>query len=40
LLKSLVYFEDAEVEPMPRMLRRVDWSEIKSTIAREVRRLS
>jgi hypothetical protein len=40
LLRSLVFFEDAETEPMPRMLRRVTWSEIKKTIIEEVRRLS
>ncbi len=40
LLKSLVFFDDAEAEPMPRMLRRAAWSEIKKTITAEVRRLS
>lgn len=40
LLKSLVYFEDAESEPLPRMLRRASWPEIKKTIVAEVRRLS
>lgn len=40
LLRSLTFFEDAETEPMPRMLRRVDWSEIKATIIAEVRRMS
>jgi hypothetical protein len=40
LLKSLIYFEDAESEPMPRLLRRVSWPEIKRTIAAEVKRLS
>lgn len=40
LLKSLVFFDDAEAEPMPRMLRRVSWSEVKNTIIAEVRRLS
>ena len=40
LMKSLVFFEDAEREPMPRMLRRVAWTEIKNTIAGEVQRLS
>ncbi len=40
LLKSLVFFDDAEAEPMPRMLRRVSWSEVKKTITAEVRRLS
>ena len=40
LLRSLVFFDDAETEPMPRMLRRVSWPEIKKTLAAEVRRLS
>ena len=40
LLRSLAFFEDAETEPMPRMLRRVAWSEVKKAIAAEVRRLS
>ena len=40
LMKSLVYFEDAEAEPMPRMLREVSWDEVKKTIVAEVRRIS
>ena len=40
LLRSLTYFDDAETEPMPRMLREVDWADIKSAIIAEVRRLS
>jgi len=40
LLRSLTYFGDAETEPMPRMLRRVGWRDIKVTITAEVRRLS
>jgi len=40
LLKSLVFFDDAEAEPMPRMLRRVSWPEIKRTIVAEVKPLS
>lgn len=40
LLKSLVYFDDAESEPMPRMLRRALWPEIKKTIVAEVKRLA
>jgi hypothetical protein len=40
LLRSLTFFEDAESEPMPRMLRRVTWPDIKKTIVAEVRRLS
>ena len=40
LLRSLVFFEDAETEPMPRMIRRAAWPEIKRTIETEVKRLS
>ena len=40
LLRSLVFFEDAETEPMPRMIRRTAWSGIKSAIVTEVKRLS
>lgn len=40
LLRSLVFFEDAETEPMPRLLRRVAWAEVKKTFQTEVRRLS
>ena len=40
LLRSLTFFEDAETEPVPRMLRRVAWREVKQAIIAEVRRLS
>ncbi len=40
LLRSLTFFEDAETEPMPRLLRSVTWAAIKKTIVAEVRRLS
>jgi len=40
LLRSLTFFDDAETEPMPRMLRRAAWPEIKKTIVADVRRLS
>lgn len=36
---SLTYFEDAEAEPMPRMLLPFDWSECKEFFIREVRSL-
>jgi hypothetical protein len=39
LLKSLVYFVDAESEPMPRMIKGVEWDAIKRTMAAEVSRL-
>jgi hypothetical protein len=40
LLKSLAYFDDAEGEPMPRMIRQVTWDDVKATIVAEVKRLS
>ncbi len=39
-LRALVYFEDAETEPMPRMLERVDWSDVRAYFEREVPRLA
>lgn len=36
LLKSLVYFEDAENQPMPTMLQNVLWEDIKKKIVLEV----
>jgi hypothetical protein len=35
LLKSLVYFNDAESEPMPRMIQKVEWGTIKRAMASE-----
>jgi len=40
LLRSLTFFEDAETEPMPRMIRTVTWANVKKTIVGEVRRLA
>jgi len=36
--KSLVYFEDAEKDPMPKMLVSVSWLEVKNFFRREVRK--
>ncbi len=38
LLRSLVYFEDAEREPMPRMLCETDWNGVRARLEDEVRR--
>ena len=40
LLKSLVFFEDAETEPMPMLIRDVSWHTIKHAIVTEVKRVS
>lgn len=36
LLKSLVYFADAEADPMPAMRQPVDWETVKRDLARQV----
>ncbi len=40
VLKSLVFFEDAEDDPMPLMLCPIDWSDAKQRIAKSVRAIS
>lgn len=37
--KSLVYFVDAEISQMPKMLKSCDWQEIKSFFEEEVKKL-
>lgn len=37
LAKSLVYFDDAEAQQMPRMLQQADWQEVKTTITQAVK---
>ena len=39
LLKSLTYFQDAELDPMPDMLVPLQWNEVKSFFRQEVPRL-
>lgn len=39
LLKSLVYFEDGENQPMPKMFKHVEWSEVKDTIIQKVQQI-
>jgi hypothetical protein len=39
ILYGLAYFDDAESEPMPRMLWKVDWNTIKKTIQQWVEEL-
>lgn len=40
ILKSLVYFEDADAQPIPRMLKDVSWDMIKSKMISEVKNIS
>ena len=40
ILKSLVYFTDAEEQPMPRMHKDIAWEELKKKIIYEVKAIS
>jgi len=40
VLRSMVYFDDAEDDPMPVMLKPMKWEDAKEKIMREVRRYS
>lgn len=40
LLKSLIYFDDAESEPMPEMIRKVQWPQVREAIISAVRGVS
>ncbi|MFH1462623.1 MAG: nucleotidyl transferase AbiEii/AbiGii toxin family protein [bacterium] len=39
IFKSLSYFEDAEKEPMPKMLTLVSWEKVKSFLKREIKKI-
>jgi len=38
ILKSLIYFEDAEKDPMPKMIIPISWKEVKSFLEKETRK--
>ena len=38
--KSLVYFVDAEISPIPKMLKLCKWEEVKRFFEREVKRIA
>lgn len=40
ILKSLVYFEDAENNPMPRMIVSASWQEIKNFLKKEIKKIN
>jgi len=40
LQKSLVYFENAELQPMPKMVKNVEWQKIKNSIVLKVKKLN
>lgn len=40
IAKSLVYFEDARQQPMPRMLQEVSWDDVEKSIVKKVKKLA
>lgn len=40
ILRSLVYFADAEADPMPEMIKPVGWEEVKKFFEEEVKKLA
>jgi len=40
VLRSLVYFDDADQEPMPKMLKIVDWHRVKEVITEKLKEYS
>lgn len=40
IVKSLIYFADAEKQPMPRMHNTITWEEIKSFITKRVKEIT
>jgi hypothetical protein len=40
VLYSLVFFDDAEAEPMPRMIWNADWRQVKETVREAARQMS
>lgn len=39
LKKSLIYFMDADKEPMPKMIEDLNWDEVKQTLLKEVKKI-
>lgn len=40
IVKSLIYFDDGEAQPMPRMHNTITWDEVKADIIKEVKKIS
>jgi len=39
ILKSLVYFEDAKKDPMPKMMKKIAWNDIQEFFIKEVKKI-
>jgi hypothetical protein len=40
ILKSITFFDDAENEPVPVMLKKIGWEDVKNRISEESRKLA
>ena len=40
ILKSLIYFTEAEEEPLPQMLTKIDWNDVKKFFEQQVKAFS
>ena len=40
ILKSFVYLNDADGQPMPRMHQDIEWEKVKKIIAQEVKKIT
>lgn len=38
ILKSLIYFQDAESDPMPLMLKKINWKDVKNELKKRVKK--
>jgi len=39
-MKSLIYFDDAEPEEMPKMIKEADWEEVKRFFEKEIKNMA
>ena len=39
IMKSFIYFDDAESDEMPKMLKKVAWEDVKKYFENEVKKL-
>jgi len=40
LKKSLIYFEDADSDPMPRIIKKIKWADVKDWYKKEIKKLA
>ena len=40
IIKSLAYFSDAQNDPMPQMIEKINWQEVKTFFEKEVKKIA